>query len=245
MGIALLIGPIVLVLFYIWVFVAWHKSKREKEKAIEEALTERRDFTESKVIKGRGGQSYYLATDEKRKKIFYVFGEKKLLCDFKDVVAVDIIQDGETVVSKQSMAGAFGGAIIGRAVLGNDAGAFIGAATLGTSTSQSQISKLSVHVLLRNQPLSSLDFVCYNMGGVTIPQTNYMIEYKNAREEAQSIYDLFRLVIDEVQREGQRLTAQSKNRSVQELKDLAELHKQGLIDAEEFAKMKSRIVNNN
>ena len=233
----------------------WYKSKREKEKAVEDALRERTDFTESKVITGKGGSYFYLAADDSRKKVFYVFGAIKLLFDYKDVVAVDVIQDGETLISKKSFVNALGGAIIGRAVTGNDAGALIGAAAFGTSSSSKQISELYVHVLLRNQPISSFDCMCfYSPGRSSIPQALYNIDYKESREKAQEIYDMFRLIIDETdaaKREEERQRQEEVNQvkkemnkltAAQELMDVSELYLKGLITDEEFVKLKEKII---
>ena len=257
-GVDCLIGVVLAILFSIWVFAMWYKSKREKEKAIEDALKERKDFTESKVIKGKGGSTFYLATDDSRKKVFYVFGDKKLIFDYKDVVAVDVIQDGEILVSKKSVARALGGAILGGAAIGNDTGAIIGALAFGSSSSHSQITKLYVHVLLRNQPLSSIDFVCYNSFGQSMPQMNYNLEYKDASDRAQELYDLFRLIIDEAdairredekqieakkkEEENQVAAAMDKLTAAQELMNVSELYLKGLLTDDEYAKMKEKII---
>ena len=257
-GVSCLIGVVGALVFVIWVLAMWYKSKREKEKAIEDALKERKDFTESKVLKGKGGNSYYLATDDIRKKVFYVYGDKKLIFDYKDVVAVDVIQNGEILVSKKSAARALGGAILGGAVIGNDTGAILGAMAFGSSSSHSQISKLYVHVLLRNQSLPSLDFMCYNSFGQTIPQMNYNLEYKEASDRAQELYDLFRLIIDEadsIKREEEKqidakkkaeekqvADAMDKLTAAQELMNVSELYLKGLLTDEEYAKMKEKII---
>ena len=68
-GASCLFGAIGGILIIVWFMSIWYKSKRQKEKAVEDALRERTDFTESKVVKGKGGSYFYLATDESRKKV--------------------------------------------------------------------------------------------------------------------------------------------------------------------------------
>lgn len=254
-GASCLFGAIGGILIIVWFMSIWYKSKREKEKAVEDALRERTDFTESKVVKGKGGSYFYLATDDSRKKVFYVFGDKKLLFDYEDVVAVDVVQDGEILASKKSMENALGGAIIGGTVLGNDAGAFLGAVAFGTSSSSRQISNLSVHVLLRNQPLSSIDCICYcNPSGSAVSQMSYNLEYRDAKEKAQQLYDIFRLILNRVEadRRNEEKRKEEELKQVrevteritasQELMNVSELYLQGLITDEEYARMKEKII---
>ena len=256
-GIGVVFGAIGMALFFIWILVKWNKSKKEKRQAVKDALKERTDFTESKVIKGEGGNYYYLATDEERKKVFYVYGDKKLLFDYKDVVAVNIKENGTIISSKKSFGSALAGAIIGEAVLGGDKGALIGAATFGKTTQQKQITSMYVHVLLNNQPLSSLDFKCFENDGEPLPQALYRLSYESATIKAKELYDLFQGIIEEVdanrREEEERADALRKEEmeqvksemqriiAAQEMLDAAGQYLNGQLSDEEFAKMKKII----
>ena len=254
----LLVGAIGGILIVIWQGINRYKAIRAKKQTIKDALGEREDFTESTVIKGEGENLFYLATDDTRKKVFYVFGEKKVLCDYKDIASVNIEENGAVVVSKKSLGSALAGAILGEAVIGGDKGAILGAATFGKTTNQQQITSMFVHVSLRNQPYSSLDFKCFDNGGEPLPQGHYRVSYQLATIRAQELYDLFRAIIDETDAiridEEKRIEAEKKEEqkqvgevmqritAAQELIDVAGLYMQGLITDEEYAKMKERII---
>lgn len=257
-GINAAIVVVGMALFYLCVFLTRNKSKKEKKQAVEDAIRERKDFTESKVIKGEGGNYYYLATDEERKKVFYVYDDKKLLFDYKDVVAVRVEENGAIISSKISFGSALAGAFIGETILGGDKGAIIGAATLGETTHQKQITSMYVHVSLKNQPLSSIDFKCFENTGKPLPQANYRLSYELAVKRAQELSDLFQAIIDEtdaVRIEEERRVKEEKEEeakqvseamqkitAAQELMDVAGLYMQGLITDEEYAKMKEKII---
>ena len=82
----------------------------------------------------------------------------------------------------------------------------------------------------------------------------YNLEYREAKEKAQELYDVFRLIIDRVEadrrdeekrrkeEEDQVRTAMQKITSAQELMNVSELYLQGLITDEEYAKMKEKII---
>ena len=114
----ILLGSVIAaVLVFGWIFIEIFRSSAKHQKGIENAVSERKDFTESKVIKEKG--YYYVATDEKRKKVFYVRGtEITLLFDYADVVSVEVSVDGATIVARKSLAGAFAGAVAGDVLIG-------------------------------------------------------------------------------------------------------------------------------
>ena len=235
-----------------------YKAIKEKKQAIKEALSERKDFTESKVIKGEGENMFYLATDDTRKKVFYVFGSKTLLFDFKDVEAVQIKENGCVFVSKVSTDSALLGALIGDAVIGGKYGGLLGASAFGEVISQKQINSMSVYVLLRNQPLSSIDFKCFDNGGKPLPQANYRLAYELATRKAKELYNVFQGIIDEVDTERigeeKRIEALRKEEvrqvrdnmqrivAAQEMIDVAGLYLGGKISDEEFTKLKEKIL---
>ena len=222
------------------------KRKEKQRLAIDEALSNRSDFTESKVITGVD-PIFYLASDETRNMVFYVYENEKLLFDYNDVVSVDIIEDGQVIVSKKSVAGTIGGAVVG-GVLAGGVGAIIGG-TSGKSTSQKRISTLKVHILLRNNDKQSFDIVCFE-GGETMAKSVYQMSFPVGADKAQEVFDFFKLIIDKAHRDNNLINnnqvveepVMEKKAPLVELKELAELKKQGLITEEEYVKMKSKII---
>lgn len=255
-GTGVLIGVLGGLLFLVWQGANRIKAIREKKLAIKKALGERKDFAESMVFKGEGKNSYYLATDEAKKKVFYVFGDKTLLFDYKDVEAVQIKENGSVIVSRVSTESALLGALIGDAVIGGKQGGILGAAALGKVNSQKQISSMYVHVLLNNQPLASIDIKCYDNGGEPLPQPNYRLAYELATTRAKELYHLFQGIIDQVdaerREEEKRIDALQKEElkqvqdgmqriiAAQEMIDNAGPYLTGQLSDEKFAKIKEK-----
>ena len=213
------------------------RTQYKHQKDIEKVVAERKDFTESKVIKEKG--YYYLATDEGRKKVFYALGnELVLLFDYADVVSVEVKIDGATSVWKKSLAGSFAGAVAGGALIGGQYGSILGALAAGNST-QRRINTIVVHVLLRNQPTQSIEFRCDTGAELNEPDITYYNRYKKTTTRAQELYDLFRLIIDTADRD-RKLT---ENKSViQDLKELSELHEKGGVTDEEYTILKQKLI---
>lgn len=178
----------------------WEESKRIKRKrflksAIKKALHERTNFTESKVIKGEGENLYYLAIDDIRRKVFYVFGDKKVLCDFKDIKAVNIVENGSVLVSKKTTKRPLAGIDI---KIEDDKEAKSGASVLGKSTNRKRISSMYVHVFLKHPTYSSIDFKCFDDSREPFSQGHYRILSTLATMRAEELYDLFMAIIEEV-----------------------------------------------
>ena len=232
----IILGAVIaFVLIFIWIFIEIFRSRARHQKGIESAVADRKDFTESKVIKEKG--YYYLATDEKRKKVFYVRGtELTLLFDYADVVSVEVSVDGGAVVLRKSLAGAFAGAVAGDLIIGGKSGSFIGALAAGNKV-EKRINTIVVHVLLRNQPVQAIDFRCYAGGELNEPEVSYYVRHKEAVARAQELYDLFRLIIDTTAQERAAGTS-----AVQDLKELASLHDSGALTDEEFEQLKAKII---
>lgn len=231
----LAIALTIMIIVIVWVIVNAANIKNKNREAIAKALANRKDFTETKVVHKDG--EFYVATDESRRKVFFVQGFKQtLLFDYADVVSAEVSVDGETVVLKKSLPVSTVGAFVGDAAIGGKYGSFVGALAFGNSTER-RVGKITVHVLLRNQPVQSLhiELIC-NISDQD-NQINYMVRYKEATERAQELYDMFRLVIDTADRD------RSKGPStVEQLKELAKLHKEGSLTDEEFAKLKRDLI---
>lgn len=230
---AVLIGVLVIALIR-----TNRKTKARQENAIRAAIAENQSFTATKEFRGNGTNSYYLGIDDSKEKVLYVFDTMKVLCDFKDIVAVEILEDGDVTTSSKSVAGTVGGAIVGGVIAGG-VGAIVGGMT-GKSSSHTQVLSLKVHILLRNQPIQSFDIICYSGDG-NEEKFTYIRVYDAASKRAHDLFDAFKLIIDKS--EANKSNNEGKTKStVEELKELAELHNQGVITDDEFTKMKQRIL---
>lgn len=220
-------------------------SQAAHKRGIEKALAERKDFTESKVIQQKG--NFYVATDEGRRKVFYALTDQiALQFNYADVVSAEVKVDGTTTVWKKTLAGSFAGAVAGGALIGGRYGSILGAVAAGNSI-QNRINHIVVHVLLRNQPVQSISFTLYAGGDLGDSEISYMVRKEEATKLAQEVYDLFRLIIDTAdqdrkQQEAVEQVSAPEKSTVQELKDLVELHEKGAISDEEFAKLKEKLI---
>ena len=153
---------------------------------------------------------------------------------YEDIVSAEIRVGKQIVKTKKALSAT--GAIAG-GVIGGGVGAVMGGIGLGKSESSRSLSDISIHILIRNHEQLSIDVPCLSM------------------KEAQAEMDLLSLVIDKVDKDFQMAStpvstptptqpqpAGEGKSKIQELKDLADLLKQGLITEEEYSKLKSEIL---
>ena len=233
--ITIVVGFIFFLAFWLWVRNSIEELKVKNQKAIDEAVANRLNFTESKVVAEEG--NYYVATDETQKKVFCAVGVKPpLLIDYADIVSVEVKVDGDTLVLKKSLPLSALGAFVGGATIGGKNGSLIGALAFGNS-SERRVEKIVLHVLLRNQPVQSICIESITSLTKKESYATYFLRYKEASERTQELYDMFSLIIDTADQDRN-----SGASTVQQLKDLAELHKQGSITDEEYEKLKGKVI---
>lgn len=104
------------------------------------------------------------------------------------------------------------------------------------------VTTIKVHVLLRNSGMDSFDVVCHDGPGAISTVSGL---YKQVYGNAQNIYDILRLAMDEANASGATSSGASHTLKscLEDLKDLAELKRQGLITDEEFDTLKAKILN--
>ena len=170
--------------------------------------------------------------------IFKVGFKLHLIAAFKyeDILSAEIRVGKQVTTTKKSISAA--GALAG-SVLGGGLGAVVGGVGLGKSESSRSLSDISIHILIRNHDQMSIDVPCHSI------------------KEAQAGMDLISLAIDKADKESQLsstpvqaptptpLPQQSSGETkskIQDLKELSELFKQGLITDEEFSKLKAEIL---
>lgn len=213
-------------------------SRNEQREILNNALAAIKNFSPTKVVRSEHPFIYYLGVDDKRQEIFCYSNSKGVRFRYQDIVGVEIIVDGKVVETKKSAS--VGGAIVGGAIAGG-LGAVIGGTNMGTATSTQQVTTIKVHILLRNAKVDSFDIVCNN----SVPIETISEVYETAINNARAMLDILRLAMDKVKPSSnstQTRTLSANKSQVEELKELADLKKQGLITDDEFSAMKSKII---
>lgn len=222
----------------IYLIAVTNQRREEWEARIEEQVKKQKDFTPTKIV--RNGKSmyfpyYYFAVDTARQEMFFLSPTQEIRFHYRNIVMANMQVNNDVTETHKSAS--LGGAVVG-GVLGGGLGAVVGGSSMGTSTSVSKATKISVHILLRNMDVNSINVECLVSGDGLQTWTN---EYKEAYSNAQSIFDISRLAIDEIDLGVKNVAAQ--NSSIEGLKELANLRSQGLITEEEFSVMKAKIIN--
>lgn len=213
------------------------KTRREQRGLLQTALDAMENFTPTKVLRS-DNPVYYFAVDDKRQEMFCFSDSKGIRFRYKDIVSAEVLIDGD--VAEMYKSASLGGALAGGLIAGG-LGAVVGGSSMGKSRSVRKIKALSVHILLRNARVDTFDFQLFN-GGYEIKTDSS--EYEQLYKDARLIFDALKLAIDRVKTptQGKHIDSAPKS-NVDELKELAELKKQGLITDEEFSTMKAKIIN--
>lgn len=184
--------------------------------------------------------------DDKHKKLFFI--EYKSDCsnvtiiDFKDIITVEVCEDGNTVFSKSALR-TVGGAAVGSALLGG-AGAVVGGLS-GDSTQKRKIKKISIKILMRDITKPAFEFVVFDLNSVSSVKDSY----KSLMKYTDSIKDCISVIIDlqksniETQNTVSVTETKSEDKSItDELLKLAKLKEEGMLTDEEFALMKAKLL---
>jgi len=228
------------------------KKKEERTKNIKSRLLKIENFKVSKQIVGFGW-FYLFAIDNESEKFCYLSTFETKIHDFKDIIGVEIIEDGTTIAKKETTR-TIGGAIVGGALAGG-AGAIIGGLS-GNSAHKKNISTLSVKILLRDTSNPTLTIRCFESKTMT-SQKKRSIEtegdtesniYKRGKHNAETIKDLVSVIIDKIdksERSQTQVSPRLENNSIaDEIMKLNGLREKGVISDSEFVSLKSKILDN-
>lgn len=156
---------------------------------------------------------------------------------FKDIISVQICEDGDVVYSK-STARTIGGAVVGD-LLGGPAGAVVGGLS-GDSKQKKKIKKMSIKILLRNLSENCFEFYIYD--SIEISSTHRW--YSPLEKYANGIKDCISVVIDMEDKKSKSQDSPNKDLSVaDELTKLAKLKDAGILSDEEFNAQKAKLLN--
>lgn len=171
--------------------------------------------------------------------------DKKYL-DYKDIIGVDLIKDGETITST-SRSGQVLGVAVGGLLLG-EAGAIIGGLS-PKNTSINKIKLIALSIKISDISNPSVYFPIkdnYIQLGILGAKGNVTVSTEAALSTAEKWFDIFKLIIRD---------SESKNKEdgkpndlnlsvVDKILQLTELNKNGSITNEEFSRAKSILLAN-
>lgn len=196
MEIVALISLIFGLLFLLFIMI--NKNNENRIKSIESNL-QNKGFSFSKKILGIGNR-YIFGIDENKKCLVYSTEHLIKSVPFKDIVSVEVIQDGKTI-HKKSLTRTIGGAVIGGVVAGG-AGSIIGGLS-GSSKENNRISKILVKIVIRDISNPTLVIPCFDANLMTAERKPLSVDdflCKTALSQANSIKDSVSVIIDMIDR---------------------------------------------
>lgn len=229
------------------------RTKRERFTKLRESLAAMENFHVSQKVDGFGG-FYTFAIDNDSEKICYISGYYSRIVDYKDIIEVEIIEDGNTI-SKKSTSRTIGGAILG-GILAGGAGSIVGGLS-GSSKQKRKVSSLCLKILIRDTKNPTLIIRCFDSkkmttGNIESLETEGNAEshiYKSAKQQAEKIKDILSVIIDKTDRMGEAGSLPTGhfehiNTSIaDEILKLNELRIKGIITDDEFASQKVKVLN--
>jgi hypothetical protein len=219
-------------------------------KSLRNDLAEEGEFTVSKYVNGFAG-TYFFAVDETNEKIGFSSNNKKTFINFTDIIGVELIENGNVVIKKNTTR-TIGGAIIG-GVLAGGAGSIVGGLS-GSSTQKNKVTSVHVKLLLRSIDKPSLNIICFeswmNSKLVKTFRENRQEEdyvYRIGKRNAVEIKDLISVIIDRTDNKIKPLiephVSTPSNLIADELLKLNTLKEKGILTEEEFSLQKNKILN--
>lgn len=179
-----------------------------------------------------------LVIDEKRKKICLIDGiskdvEPKIIF-YQDLLAVELLEDGETI-TKTVRSSQIGGVLIGGLALGG-IGAVIGGLSGQTETT-GKVGKIILRLIVNDmaKPIHEIYFLNLENG---IGKKS--IRYQDAIKKARHWHGLMEIVIKRADMEN--IVQTSQNSVADEIKKLAELRDTGILSEIEFQQQKEKIL---
>lgn len=217
-------------------------------KVLEDEITEclsRQNFSKTQHIMGKNKETG-LAFDEVNKKICLLFASRACVISsqifsYKDVLSVEIVEDGETITSTVRSS-QIGGALIGGIALGG-IGAVIGGLSGKTKTSGA-VRKIILRLVVNNtgNPLHEVSFLNLETGIKKIDA-----RYQEAMQLARHWHSLIEVLIKRADMEDKENVANnvvqvSQNSIADEIKKLAELREAGILSDIEFQQQKEKLL---
>lgn len=214
------------------------------ENEIKECLS-RQNFSKTQHIMGKNKETG-LAFDEVNKKICLLFANhacviSSKIFSYKDVLSVEIVEDGE-IVTSTVRSSQIGGALIGGIALGG-LGAVIGGLSGKTKTTGT-VRKIILRLVVNdtNNPLHEISFLD-SQTEVSKKSPRYENAIKNARHWNSLIEVLIkRADMEDKENAANNVVQISQSSIADEIKKLAELRDAGILSDVEFQQQKKKLL---
>lgn len=226
------------------------KQSVEKFNTVKDKLSNIEGFSPTKTIYG-ANLNYIFAIDEDNQQIAIINENSNNIADFDEIIGVEILEDGNTIL-KKSTTRTVGGAIIG-GVLAGGVGSIVGGLS-GSSKEKKNVSNLSVKILLRDLARTSFLITCFDSRTMTTERKSSIStegnmeswRYQQAKENAVEIKDLISIIINRVDNEikgsKQEVSTSMSASIADELKKLYDLKEKGILSDEEFTVQKQKLL---
>lgn len=236
MGVVFAIIAFVVIIVIVLIVTGRNEANKERERIddLDNIVNALEDFTVTRSLTGFSNY-YRFLVDEQHKKVCYVSGTRKIIIPFSKILSVELIENGNTKMSK-STARTFGGALVGGVIAGT-AGAIVGGLS-GNSRKKHLVSTVQVKIRIKDISHSSLTIEAFNSKRMIASTVNEIDTadaffgkiYRQCLSNANAIIDMVSVIIDEVDREErQQNCSVTQNISVaDELKKLVELQREGV-----------------
>ncbi len=221
------------------------KAKQEKKKkgikdqkfSLRSRANEIKDFTISNFTVNRTND-YAIATDNVSHRFCIVTATTKKVYDFKDLLEVELIKNGESI-TKTSRSSQLIGTVVGGVLLGG-VGAVIGGLS-GKKENINSINSIELRLVLNSTQSSVFDFVFFKRY-----DKNDSKDAKVYLDKAHMWNNIMKAIITQTERTLQEELGSSQDNSslsvADELLKLKILRDDGIITDEEFNKQKNKIL---
>lgn len=156
--------------------------------------------------------------------------------DYKDIIEVDLIMDGETITST-SRGSQLGGALIGGALLGG-AGAVVGGLS-GKKKSKKTVSQIYIKLTTLSKGNSIKKLVLLDLEH---PIDKTSDKFKDIYEQAMELEGAFKAIIYQVDKKSSDIRNISSTSTAEEVEKLHNLLIKGILTDEEFKIQKEKIL---
>lgn len=201
-------------------------------------------------------KTHRMEIDEENKKVaIWTYGTPSIakIYTYKDILAVEILEDGVTV-NETSRTSQLGGALIG-GVLAGGVGAVIGGLS-GKSSSSSEITSVDMKIIFNDtkNPYYIINLISKKHDNYDSPIKKGSSVHKSLMEKVHHWHGILGYAIQKSDEHSFNMketidlnkiknTNTQKNSIVTQLKELNELRKDGILTEEEFEQQKIKILN--
>lgn len=192
-----------------------------------------------------------LIVDEEGNNINVVYSgfDKSKVYSFKEILSVEVIEDGNSVIST-SRSSQVAGALVG-GVLAGGAGMIVGGLS-GKKTQANRVNRIDLKIMLMDTeyPVHIINFMNdFNFSTQTVNkegESKNSQKYKNAKEESTYWHGVVSVLIkraDEERVEEKNINKSKSNvDSIDKLTTLISMHKEGYLSKEEFEAEKKKLI---